>query len=265
MLDQLLNIGGFLSGVAGDIMGSKDARRNRQMAQHQFNEQMDHSVRRRVEDAKRAGIHPLFALGASAGASPTLSAGGGRSGTSGTQNALEAISQRLGLTEANEARAARDHAEAAYLDAQRAKLTQDANAHNDVDTVRTFPYPVAEKPAYMKPEVYTSQPGTNRSTETGVHPRWKQYRRSDGSIGLAFSDAVSGSEELNMIWIPLQDWWHTSKQARKELRRRLGITTSDLDYLQAHPERARRFVRENMHIIREMRNFNRAISGRPIR
>ena len=45
-------------------------------AQAQFDAQMDESIQRRVKDAELAGIHPLFAMGASSGASPTISAGG---------------------------------------------------------------------------------------------------------------------------------------------------------------------------------------------
>ena len=73
-------VAGGLLDLAGGIFGSsrakKEASRNRQMAQAQFDAQMDETIQRRVADAKAAGVHPLFALGASAGASPTLSAGG---------------------------------------------------------------------------------------------------------------------------------------------------------------------------------------------
>lgn len=64
----LISAGGSL---LGGLFGSKQSDLPSQRAQAQFDQQMDHSVRRRVEDAKRAGLHPLFALGASPGASPT--------------------------------------------------------------------------------------------------------------------------------------------------------------------------------------------------
>ncbi len=65
---SLLDLGGF--GL--DFFGSRSAAKN---AKRQFDSQMDYSIQRRVADARAAGIHPLFALGASVGASPTLSAG----------------------------------------------------------------------------------------------------------------------------------------------------------------------------------------------
>lgn len=62
--------------LLGGILGSKKSDLPAQRAQAQFDQQMDHSIRRRVEDAKRAGVHPLFALGASPGASPTATISG---------------------------------------------------------------------------------------------------------------------------------------------------------------------------------------------
>lgn len=62
-----LGIGGLVYDAYRDYKSEKNAKK-------QFNEQMDNSVTRRVEDAKKAGVHPLFALGASVGASPTIQA-----------------------------------------------------------------------------------------------------------------------------------------------------------------------------------------------
>lgn len=70
--------------IVGGLFGSKSdkkaeaaAEAQRLQAQHQFDQQMDHKIRRQVADAKRAGIHPLYALGGSIGASPTISIAGG--------------------------------------------------------------------------------------------------------------------------------------------------------------------------------------------
>lgn len=62
-------LGGALSGKSS----RKAAKQQNAMAQAQFDSQMDESIQRRVADAKKAGIHPLYALGASSGASPTIS------------------------------------------------------------------------------------------------------------------------------------------------------------------------------------------------
>lgn len=259
---ELLSLG--LS-FAGGLMGRSSERKQQAQAASQFRQQMDESVQRRVADAKKAGIHPLYALGASVGASPTISTS---QPGNGMQNALSQAAEVLNRLETNKAQAARDHAQAALFDSERKRIEQSLNAQQD-QGVKTFPYdwkkPEAGTPTYQLPEVMTAQPGSNRSVETGIHPRWRRYRRSDGSTGLAFSDSVAGSEELNVIWVPLQDWWHSSKEARRKLRDKLGITSSDVAYLRSNPEAAAEFVRRNRKAIQEMRNFHRAISGPPIR
>ena len=80
----LISAGGSL---LGGLFGSKSAEKRQSestkltreqmaMQRQQFDAQMDESIQRRVKDAKAAGLHPLFALGASPGASPTATIGG---------------------------------------------------------------------------------------------------------------------------------------------------------------------------------------------
>lgn len=67
-------LGGGLSGSTS----KKESRHNRHEARRQFNEQMDfakNQTQYRVQDALKAGINPLAALGQSANVSPTFSAG----------------------------------------------------------------------------------------------------------------------------------------------------------------------------------------------
>lgn len=74
---------GALGNVIGGAMGMSSANKANKISQRQFNRQMQlqenlmhHGVRWRVQDAKRAGIHPLAALGANVSQfSPIGSAG----------------------------------------------------------------------------------------------------------------------------------------------------------------------------------------------
>jgi hypothetical protein len=87
----LLNLG------MGHVEDKKNRRLNKQAmadARDQFRMQMDESIQRRVADAQQAGIHPLFALGASVGASPTISAGG-RAPTNNMSRAAASLSSDL--------------------------------------------------------------------------------------------------------------------------------------------------------------------------
>lgn len=72
---------------AGGLLGMESDRaiagQDRQEAQRQFNAQMDfqkNQTQYRVQDALKAGINPLAALGVSSNVSPTVSAGGSQPG-----------------------------------------------------------------------------------------------------------------------------------------------------------------------------------------
>lgn len=91
-------IGGSLISAAGSlasgIMGSRSARKQNKISQEWANywneQQMHNTIGARVADAKRSGIHPLYALGASPGFSANVVAGQHSSG-SGIGDALQAI------------------------------------------------------------------------------------------------------------------------------------------------------------------------------
>lgn len=166
---------GMLLDLGAGLLGLGDARKNRklrqaelQMAQRQFDSQMDESVQRRVKDAQAAGIHPLFALGASVGASPTLSAGATPAPTgSAAGDALARIAERFGLIAQNKASARRDEAEAAFLDAQRKKVegeiaSRGRDALGSGGMVKTYPYPEDVERGLVEvvpPIVAPSKPG----------------------------------------------------------------------------------------------------------
>lgn len=68
---------GKLANFAGDIFSTVTGQKSaNEMAQNQFDAQMDTSIQRRVADGLKAGINPLAAIGASANVSPTIHSGG---------------------------------------------------------------------------------------------------------------------------------------------------------------------------------------------
>lgn len=162
------------------------ARKDRQMAREQFAAQMDESIQRRVADARKAGIHPLFALGGSVGASPTISAGGSSPAPQGDVGGL--IAQAgilLAQRRESEARAKRDEAEALYLDSQRARVEQGLSGQGrDVagsGGVVTYPYPAPDMElggaSFYTPEVPTSsRPGVR----SGVEPLYVESMDQNG-------------------------------------------------------------------------------------
>ena len=201
----LLNIGG---GLLGDRSNRKIAAQNQaltreQMAmqRHQFNQQMDASIQRRVADARAAGVHPLFALGASVGASPTASIGGGQPATgSAVGKALQGIGADIArgtLRQANAA-ALRDETEAAYIDSKRKREEQEfqGRGHDGASRVTTYPYPGGPEadnirwgPAqYVKPErPQMARPGV----EGGIQAEMMRVQFQDGHEILVPSKEVS--------------------------------------------------------------------------
>lgn len=143
---------GDVIGAGASLFGAKKASDSQEkiaakseaLAREQFDAQMDETVQRRVKDATAAGLHPLYALGASAGASPTAHISG--QSASGTligegiaqagrqiQSALDPVSRAQ--VRQLDASAGRDEAEAAYITSKTKRAEQEALS----GPVRTFP------------------------------------------------------------------------------------------------------------------------------
>lgn len=184
---ELLTLG---ANVLGGIFGRSSQKRQQAaqlaQAQRQFDAQMDESVQRRVKDAKAAGVHPLFALGASAGASPTISAQGESRGDP-MQSALSSMAETLNSLETNKAQAARDHAQAQLFDSERKRIEQDLNTRGQdseaQSTVKTFALP--NDTGYIGPaEYYNPQVSTSsrQGVESGVHPARREVIDEAGNV-----------------------------------------------------------------------------------
>lgn len=130
ILGDVLSFGGSLLGVK---QARKDSRRDRELSMAQFDAQMDESIQRRVRDAEKAGIHPIFAMGANVGASPTAHYGGGPKRSVG--DALAALGSRMSQRDLQEAQlkvmeseANRNEADAAAANAEAARTAQNIAA-----------------------------------------------------------------------------------------------------------------------------------------
>lgn len=174
---------GDLLDFAGGLLGQKEQRKSRAEARRQFDLQMNQSVQRRVKDAQAAGIHPLFAMGANVGASPTFHAPSG----SAMGDALSRIGSRLANAKIarESAGAARDEAEAALLDSERKRLEQQfASRGHDGASVKTYPYGTEKGPEivfgpamYEPPRLPTSKrPGV----QSGTIPAMVDVMGTDG-------------------------------------------------------------------------------------
>lgn len=189
---MLLELGSAAAGIGGLMSafgGSKSAKRSTREAKRQFNVQMNESIQRRVADARAAGIHPLYALGASVGASPTMSAGGSSTGGAVGEGIAEAgraasgyAAAKLGREVASaqmlqaRASAARDEAEAQLALSRAKRLEQDMTSRGHDGVAGVLPttaggqQEVAFGPAEYKPPVIptSKRPGVQSGTVPGT-------------------------------------------------------------------------------------------------
>lgn len=200
----------LLGGLFGKSSDSKNRALHRsqlKQAQGQFDQQMDHSIQRRVKDATSAGIHPLFALGGNVGASPTVNAGQPPQSGNSMGNAIANIGQIIGQIPTARAQIKRDEAEAAFLNAQAAKVTQDMTSTGRDSLgnpsgagVRTFPLPDSEpmgKPLYFQPEIPKHAPGKPHLV-SGTKPGFIEIKMPDGRTVENY-DPDLGLDEIGQV------------------------------------------------------------------
>lgn len=210
----LKNWGGDLLSFGGDLLSWSESRKGRKQAQRQFDAQMDQSVQRRVEDAWKAGVHPLFALGASTGASPTLSAGVSGSGLG---DAVSRAGERLAAKkllgaqiDRERAAARKDEAEAALINSERKRLEGNlvARGHDGASTRDAQTYAMGElggEPLVFGPVEHYAPPvpySKAVGVEAGTPPLMKDFIDDDGQVIRVYGDAVQGEElrQAQLIW-----------------------------------------------------------------
>lgn len=213
---------GALSGLRGAKLSNKQFQQTQDLAKYQFNAQMNQSVQRRVKDAEAAGIHPLFALGASVGASPTASTNGPTGDAGVASRGLLALADQLGTVGMNRAAARRDEAEAQLLDSERKRIEQTLNTQGR-DGVKTFPYGPANPklafgPAeYVAPQIPKAKaPGVT----AGITPATTDYQFPDGRTIRTYSSELE-ADEIKQIDILYQRAIHKTSDGFEWLARQL--------------------------------------------
>lgn len=228
---------GALAGAAGSYSGGK---KSRKLAEKQFNAQMDESIQRRVKDAQAAGVHPLFALGASVGASPTMHAGSsstggalgegiaeaGRTAMRYAQNKSVAALQTAQIGAA-QASATRDEAEA-QLALSRAKQVEQNMMSRGRDGLQTFPYganPADARNAiqfgpveYVRPEIPMTRP-SDTSTRAGYGPSFAEYDAGGGHKYRLFAPELQ-MDEINQLMTAYQWIGHRKTDLVSWLRKK---------------------------------------------
>ena len=225
-------------GVFGDILGAGaslyEGSKNRSQSKKLMREQMTTAVQRRVEDAKKAGVHPLFALGASVGGTGVSVPSSGI-GEAGRQigNAIDSYKQgrdqkrwqerqdQVASAEINarNAAAGRDAAEAALLDSQRARLEQDSRyrGHDGTTIAHGVDYavgpPAPQDPTKERIYYGPAKPENPRvptqkavGVQSGLSPLRQDFVDDDGTIVRFIAEGV-GDE--------YRDWQIAAHEARR--------------------------------------------------
>jgi hypothetical protein len=210
-----MDFGSILGSVA-DIFGissaSRDAKKNRQ-AQEEANR---NAIQWRVADAKKAGIHPLYAMG-NPGIShtPVYSSAGEH---------MSSLGQNLGRAVMSAA-TGRERREAAATAAQRESIqfdqdTQRRELENQYLRTQIALLDRSQVPPSAPPLESGAAPGTvrvrpsepiasspdNPARQAGSINDVQFFRRNDGGIGLTYSEQMRERSEDDMVEQGLWQW-----------------------------------------------------------
>lgn len=220
----LTTLGGLLDDSASDAAASQErwSQRSYDLAWDSYTQ----GIRRKVKDAKAAGIHPLYALGAQT-SSPSFSAGVAPRSGSALGGALEQIGGMLSrMRGSGDARAQEEAAVAEELEAMNRRqvsqaqvrsldasaardsaeaqlaLTRAKMAEQSVLNVRAAGDGTGKKiPVAFSPGISSPGLGDPTGNENQAHPMWVQVVRPDGSIGRVLNPDTNMDEINQAIYI----------------------------------------------------------------
>lgn len=209
-----------LGGLFGARSARKDAARLRRQQQRQFDESMDRTIQRRVRDAQLAGIHPLAALGATAGSGPTLTGAGvgaegeaiSRAGAAAGRTIKAKAIADAQLREIN-SRTDLNEATAGYYRSQAATRSS-VNPGTDGSQLDTSPVGEA---SYVPPQISKSK---STGVVAGMTPGTVDVRFPDGRVVRTFSEDLQ-ADELKQIDVLYQRAVHKGADGFMWLRNKL--------------------------------------------
>lgn len=235
--------GSILGGVLGDKATSKANKRNIEF-QKEF---AQHGLSWKAEDAKRAGLHPLYAMGA-----PTSSPTAAIMPKSGKAEGIAQAGQHIGrAVQARQTQAQRqltqlqlerlsaetkkEYAIASYYESEASRNTQSRNVSKAIGgSAQAFPLRddgrtirVQELADYYdtveaNPDRMVSKRKQDPSLGAGTHSAWREYEASPGVKGVLLYSEEGPSEAVQdagpqMVWATYQK--NKRIYGRKQARR----------------------------------------------
>lgn len=180
MFGDLLDFGGRLI----DTVTAGDARKE----QRQYDEKMANTfVQRRVQDAKKAGVSPLFALGAGGYSPSAVSVGSDFAGMGqGLGRAIDAVATGSERTTRRLEELAVERGEL-----ENAKLRADLSLSTQAGQGPSYPDGSTQR---KPPSISTSIPG-KPGVEPGLQPSISFHQRPDGSVGVVYGQGMKQTVE----------------------------------------------------------------------
>ena len=174
-ITPLLGFGGTIAQVGGNYLSDQtvkeNAEKDRKQAQDQFDQIQTESVQNRVEDAQKAGISPLAAMGLSTSGAPSVMARRG-----GTYNGLTALGEMMnGAAQQRE-----QSAEQAYrLREQEARLLE-MKTRAEIDNVRMQTALAQQRVSERRLQLMaTSAIAEHQKQGAGGYPMQVEYNSKD--------------------------------------------------------------------------------------
>lgn len=240
---------GAASSLLGGALGRHDQRRQQRHAEDVQREFAQHGIQWRVADAKAAGLHPLFALGAST-AGPAipimddpLSKGLSEAGqhVAGAVRATETPAQRdarqLALA-VGASQIARNYSEAAMFDSQAARNLQEGNARPGM--------PPAIPPALKPSAAQTAVPGDAGKiqvvpSQTTAHATNNPGIEAAVGTGMKWFNLPSADGQMRRILLPAANSMSESLESLSESYLLAFIVARE------NMKANKNFIRENAH------------------
>lgn len=245
-------LGPLMTGL-GILAGRKEGREYRSREAQRFQAELaaqkefaQHGIRWRVEDAKAAGLHPLYALGANLPSySPTFSSGvgGGSSVASDMASLGQSISGAIQTKEAREAQQlslellrsqiGETDARRDYYSSEAARARQAAGVTPNFPRSEQFQdVPGTVGRVQVDPASVISRSHTDDSMTAGVNPAWSRFRLApdlevvlpsvEGGGMSESAEALSESLLLMALTVQENRRRYGPEQADKFMRRYLG-------------------------------------------
>ena len=215
-----------LGSLFGGRSAARESRRTRQMQMDQFNAMMDRTIQRRVADAKKAGIHPLAALGSSPGAGPTITGAGVGAEGRAIADAGEAVGRGISAYAAQKAQMENLRADTALKQAEASYWARQGPGNPGTDGsqldsgVRTFPFEPAPDP--RGEVIYESRLPTpsvdNPGLQAGTVAMTAWSVHSDGHRFKNYGPGTETDEMKQLVEARERAKWHAAWKAVENAR-----------------------------------------------